>query len=84
MAGSCGALLIGCEALSGAMQVQAADEGPTMSRERVVAELHEAQRLGLITVGEESIPVFTEEQLRMIAQAGDRADATQAAAAKPH
>jgi hypothetical protein len=37
----------------------------------VVAELREAQRLGLITVGEEDIPLITDEQNRLIAQAGE-------------
>ena len=54
--------------------VAAEEPGYTTSRARVVAELKEAQRLGLITVGEESIPTLTPEQSRMITLAGDAAE----------
>lgn len=62
-------LLAGCETLllSDAGYDAAAESA---LRARVVGELQEAQRLGLITVGEESIPSLTEEQSRMIAEAG--------------
>ena len=42
----------------------------TVTREQVKAELREAQRLGLMTVGEGSTPTATAEQERLIAKAG--------------
>ena len=45
----------------------------TVTREQVKAELREAQRLGLITVGEGSVPTATAEQERLIAKAGQDA-----------
>jgi len=43
------------------------------TRAQVVAELHEAQRLGLVGHGEVSAPSATPPQLRLIADAGLRA-----------
>lgn len=45
----------------------------TVSRAAVVAELREAQRLSLVSVGEGDIPVATAEQEQMIFAAGRRA-----------
>jgi hypothetical protein len=47
-------------------------ETPAASRSRaeVLAELREAQQLGLVSVGEGSMPVATAEQERLIAKAG--------------
>lgn len=63
----------GCESLD-AIAVAQVDSDPAnlvvTSRAQVVAELHEAQRLGLIPQGEADIPQITEEQVRRIAQAG--------------
>lgn len=69
------ALVMGCESLNmdAVPGVQADDATPVVSRARVIAELQEAQRLGLITVGEESVPIMTEEQIRRVAQAGEGA-----------
>jgi hypothetical protein len=44
--------------------------GSTVTRAQVKAELREATRLGLVTVGEGDIPVATAEQERLIAKAG--------------
>jgi hypothetical protein len=67
---SCAGWLAGCETMALAdPEYNAAAEAAM--RVRVVAELREAQRLGLITVGEEDIPWITEEQSRLIARAGD-------------
>jgi len=44
-----------------------------VSRAQVVAELREAQRLGLIPEGEGDVPSATPEQAQMIADAGRRA-----------
>jgi hypothetical protein len=76
IAAPCAVLLMGCETLmtSFEMPVAAEEAGYTTSRARVVGELKEAQRLGLITIGEESIPTLTEDQSRRIALAGDEAD----------
>jgi hypothetical protein len=76
IAAPCAVLLMGCETLMTSFEAPVASEEPgyTVSRARVVSELKEAQRLGLITVGEESIPTLTEEQSRRIALAGDEAD----------
>jgi hypothetical protein len=76
IAAPCAVLLMGCETLMTSFEAPVAAEEPghTVSRARVVGELKEAQRLGLITVGEESIPTLTEEQSRRIALAGDEAD----------
>jgi hypothetical protein len=49
------------------------ESAPAKSRAEVIAEVVEAQRLGLLTVGEEDIKVATPEQERMIAEAGRRA-----------
>ena len=43
------------------------------SRAEVKAELREAQRLGLIPVGEGNVPIPTAEQERLIAKAGQDA-----------
>lgn len=43
------------------------------SRAEVVAELREAQRLGLVTTGEEDIRTASPAEARMIAEAGRRA-----------
>ena len=40
------------------------------SRAVVLAELHEAQRLGLVSIGEGDMPIATAEQERLIAKAG--------------
>jgi hypothetical protein len=40
------------------------------SRAEVQAELREAQRLGLVSIGEGDMPIATAEQERMIAKAG--------------
>ena len=45
----------------------------TKTRAQVIAELHEAMRLGLIVNGERDFPVMTPVQVRMIAAAGERA-----------
>jgi hypothetical protein len=76
-------VLAGCESLNYAVQDASGDvvEAP-VSRARVVAELREAQRLGLIPNGEQSIPEMSAEQARLIAEAGDRADANAAVASK--
>lgn len=69
-------LLMGCEtmATSNESPVAAEEPGYTTSRARVQAELKEAKRLGLITVGEEDVPSLTAEQSHMIALAGDAAE----------
>ncbi len=76
IAAPCAVLLMGCETLVTSFDTPVAVEEPgyTTSRARVLAELQEAQRLGLITVGEESIPTLTPEQSRMITLAGDAAE----------
>jgi hypothetical protein len=76
IAAPCAVLLMGCEPLMTSFEAPVASEEPgyTVSRARVVSELKEAQRLGLITVGEESIPSLTPEQSRMITLAGDAAE----------
>ena len=43
------------------------------SRAEVVAELREAQRLGLVTTGEEDVRTPTAREAQMIAEAGRRA-----------
>lgn len=51
-----------------------APQGPSTTRAEVLAELREAQRLGLVNAGGEGdIPVATLEQQRLIAEAGLRA-----------
>jgi hypothetical protein len=40
------------------------------SRAEVLAELREAQRLGLVSIGEGDMPIATAEQERMIVKAG--------------
>lgn len=64
---------VGCESLD-AIAVAQADSDPAnlvvTSRAQVVAELREAQRLGLIPEGEADIPQVTEVQARRVAQAG--------------
>jgi len=47
-----------------------AEAQPSRSRAEVVAELREATRLGLISVGEGDAPVATDEQEHLIAKAG--------------
>ena len=76
-------LLVGCETLvlSDPGYSEAAEAA---LRARVVAELREAQRLGLITVGDEDIPQPTAEQNRMIAEAGNRAAEEASKLAKSH
>jgi hypothetical protein len=76
MAAPCAVLLMGCETLMTSFETPVAsseEPGYTVSRARVLGELREAQRLGLITVGEEDIPSLTQEQSRRIALAGDEA-----------
>jgi hypothetical protein len=86
VAGGCTALVMGCESFPmdvSSSTVQAADDpGLTVSRARVVAELKEAQRLGLITVGEETPRNLTAEEMRLIAQAGDAAVVAEVSAPK--
>lgn len=48
----------------------AAETQPSRSRTEVVAELREATRLGLVSVGESDAPVATAEQEHLIAKAG--------------
>ena len=47
-----------------------AETQPSRSRAEVVAELREAKRLGLVSVGESDAPVATAEQEHLIAKAG--------------
>jgi hypothetical protein len=47
-----------------------AESQPSRSRAEVQAELREATRLGLISVGESDAPVATAEQEQLIAKAG--------------
>lgn len=86
LAGGCTALVVGCGTLSpdvAPSAAQAADDPTlTVSRARVVAELKEAQRLGLITVGEESPRVMTAEEIRRVAQAGEDAAVAEVGTAK--
>ena len=79
-AAACAALTVGCETMSAGIGTDEATEAATHAR--VLAELRETQRLGLITVGEESVPWFTEEQNQLIARAGDDATTGQAHARK--
>jgi hypothetical protein len=65
-------LLVGCETLV-LSDPGYSEASEAALRARVVAELREAQRLGLITTGEEDIPSFTDEQNRMVAAAGEGA-----------
>jgi hypothetical protein len=75
--------MAGCESLnSEAMDATAEVAEATVSRAQVVAELREAQRLGLITVGEEDARVPTAEQSRLIAKAGAEAAANEKVASK--
>lgn len=69
---SCAGLLVGCETLVFADQGYS-EAAEATTRARVLAELREAQRLGLVTIGEEDVPSPTAEQSRMIAQAGEEA-----------
>ena len=83
VAGAFIALVAGCESLDIATNGTVTDPAAVgISRAQVVAELREAERLGLITVGEGDVPQATEEQLRQIAQAGQRAVTANAVAAK--
>lgn len=45
-------------------------ESAPRDRAVVLAELREAQRLGLVSIGEGNMPIATPEQERLIAQAG--------------
>lgn len=73
----------GCESLNNAaMDATAEVAEASVSRAQVVAELREAQRLGLITVGEGNVPTPTAEQARLIAEAGARAAARETVASK--
>lgn len=86
LSGAAASLLVfmtGCESLNNAAMDATAEvaEAP-ISRAQVVAELREAQRLGLITVGEEDVPVPTREQSRRIAEAGAKAAAGEKVASK--
>jgi hypothetical protein len=86
LSGAAASLLVfmaGCESLNNAaMDATAEVAEASVSRAQVVAELREAQRLGLITVGEGDTPEPTAEQARLIAQAGERAAASQTVASK--
>ena len=75
--------MAGCESLNNAaIDATAEVAEASVSRAQVVAELREAQRLGLITVGEEDIPVPTAAQSRRIAEAGVKAAANEKVASK--
>lgn len=50
--------------------VFAQDSSPDRSRAQVVAELREAKKFGLISVGESDTPIATAEQEALIAKAG--------------
>lgn len=50
-----------------------AEAQPSRSRAEVLAELREATRLGLVSVGESDAPVATAEQEHLIAKAGNDA-----------
>lgn len=82
-----GAFLAGCESIIEGWQMQAELQSgiaaPVVSRARVVAELREAQRLGLITTGEESVPQYTPTHLEMITKASDEAVAIEASTKPP-
>jgi hypothetical protein len=75
--------MAGCESLNNAAMDATAEvaEAP-VSRAQVVAELREAQRLGLVTVGEGDVPETTVEQARLIAAAGEKAAASEKVASK--
>jgi hypothetical protein len=60
----------GVEPYPAAVQAQPVS---TMTRAQVIAELHEAQRLGLIVNGEGDFPVMTPLQIQMVANAGSQA-----------
>lgn len=53
------------------------------SRAEVVAELREAQRLGLLTTGEEDVRIASPRQEKMIADAGRRAAESERLTADP-
>jgi hypothetical protein len=75
--------IAGCESLNtAAMDATAEVAEAPLSRAQVVAELREAQRLGLITVGEEDARVPTAAQSRQIWQAGQKAAAGEKVASK--
>jgi Domain of unknown function (DUF4148) len=75
--------MAGCESLNNAALDATAEvaEAP-ISRAQVVAELREAQRLGLVTVGEGDVPEATVEQARLIAAAGEKAATSEKVASK--
>ena len=50
--------------------VFAEDTSSSRSRAEVIAELREAQKLGLVSVGESNVPIGTAEQEQLIAKAG--------------
>lgn len=52
----------------------AIDNGGQSTRAKVEAELREAQRLGLLTIGDGDLPVATAEQEAAIEEAGRQAD----------
>jgi hypothetical protein len=60
--------------------VEQAQSMSPKSRAQIRAELAEAQRLGLLSSGEQDTPVATPEQERLIAESGLRARADQVAA----
>lgn len=74
-------LLAGCESMKAVAGAPEFAEAP-ISRAQVVAELQEAQRLGLIPQGEASIPEMTAEQARLIAAAGAKAASSEQVAHK--
>lgn len=47
-----------------------AESHPSRSRAEVLAELHEATLLGLVSVGEGDVPIATAEQEQLIVKAG--------------
>lgn len=82
-------VVMGCASVSSdgpAIRMQSVedDAGPQVTRARVVAELREAQRLRLVTVGEEDVPQPSAEQNGMITAAGNRAAEEAAKLAKSH
>lgn len=85
-AGVCAVLVIGCEAINTDLWSPAVgaagDPTLTVSRARVEAELREAHRLGLITVGEETPRDMTAEEIRLVARAGDEAVVAETSAPK--
>jgi hypothetical protein len=77
----CAALIAGCEAVSFVPAVHI-DAMESNLRLLVVAELREAQRLGLVTTGEEDVPSISEAHSRLISQAVEEATVGEVIAAR--